>query len=52
LASRLKDKAAIEKDINETNAKREQLEELVKDLQSEVARASCKKIDNFSLVWL
>jgi hypothetical protein len=38
LANRLKDKAAIEKEINETNAKREQLEELVKDLQLEVTR--------------
>jgi hypothetical protein len=38
LANRLKDKAAIEKEINETNAKRQQLEELVKDLQLEVAK--------------
>ena len=38
LASRLKDKAAIEKEINETNARREQLDELVKDLQSEVKK--------------
>lgn len=38
LASRLKDKAAVEKEINETNARREQLEELVKDLKSEVER--------------
>lgn len=38
LANRLRDKAAVEKEISETNAKREQLEELVKDLQSEVAK--------------
>jgi len=38
LAERLKDKAALEKDINETNARREQLDELVKDLQSEVEK--------------
>ena len=38
LAVRLDRKEAIEKEIVETNAKREQLEELVKDLQAEVAR--------------
>jgi hypothetical protein len=38
LASQLKDKAAMEKEIIETNAKREQLDALVKDLQSEVEK--------------
>lgn len=38
LAIRLDRKAAIEKEIVETNARREQLEELVKDLQSEVSK--------------
>jgi predicted nucleic acid-binding Zn-ribbon protein len=38
LASELKNKEALEKEINESNAKREQLEELVKDLQEEVEK--------------
>ena len=38
LANKLKDKAALDKEINETNAKREQLEELVKDLKSDVEK--------------
>ena len=38
LAERLSLKTAIEKEINEKNAKREQLEALVKDLQSEVTK--------------
>ena len=38
LANKLKDKAALDKEINETNAKREQLEELVKDLKADVEK--------------
>jgi hypothetical protein len=38
LADELENKAAIEQEINEANAKREQLEELVKDLQHEVEK--------------
>lgn len=38
LASQLKDKAAMEKEIVESNARREQLDALVKDLQSEVQK--------------
>ncbi len=38
LSAQLKEKAAIEKEINEANAKREQLESLVNDLKEEVAK--------------
>lgn len=38
LSTKLKDKAAIEKEINEANARREQLESLVDDLQDRVAK--------------
>lgn len=38
LSTKLKDKAAIEKEINEANARREQLESLVDDLQERVAK--------------
>lgn len=38
LSTKLKDKAAIEREINEANARREQLESLVDDLQERVAK--------------
>lgn len=45
LSARLKEKAAIEKEINEANAERERLESLVKDLQDEVAKFEKKARD-------
>ncbi|MDM0109789.1 hypothetical protein QTH97_33070 [Variovorax sp. J22R24] len=45
LSSELKDKAAIEKEINESTAKREQLDALVKDLQLEVEKYDKKARD-------
>ena len=48
LASRSKDKDAIEKQISELIAKREQLEELVKDLQSEAAKETAFFFKSFA----
>jgi len=45
LSKRLKDQAAIEKEINEANAERERLESLVKDLQEEVIKFEKKARD-------
>ncbi len=45
LSARLKEKAAIEKEIYEANAERERLESLVKDLQDEVAKFEKKARD-------
>lgn len=45
LSNRLADKKAIEREINEANAKREQLESLVEDLKSQVAEFEKKARD-------